>query len=137
VSRLLRANLLVLALLVAHVLDHSLNQPSRDLPASSGFVGIAGFLLVAASTQLAVRRNRHAAVAAAAAGTLTAIGVIAVHLLPRWWGFVSDPFWDFDANALSWVILIALLGAALLLAAEGFRALGSAPRGVRPGALAS
>ncbi len=50
---------------------------------------------------------------------MTAIGVVAIHLLPYWWGFVSDPFWDFHANALSWLIVLATLGAALAVAAIG------------------
>ena len=118
-SRLARANLLLFALLIAHAVDHSLNQPSRDLPATSGLFGIAGFILVAASTTLAVRRSPLAPAASVYAGAVTAIGVVAIHLLPYWWGFVSDPFWDFQANALSWLILLAALGAALAVTAIG------------------
>ena len=118
-SRLARANLILFALLVAHTLDHALNQPSRNLPASASFIGITGFLLAAASTTLAVRRSPLAPSASLFAGSITALGVVAVHLLPSWWGFVSDPFWDFHANALSWLILLALLGASLVVAALG------------------
>jgi hypothetical protein len=119
VTRLARANLALFALLIAHTLDHALNQPSRTLPASAGFIGIAGFVIAAASTTLAARRSPLAPMASLYAGAVTALGILAVHLLPSWWGFVSDPFWDFNANALSWLILLATFAAAIAVAVMG------------------
>ena len=127
VSRLARANLVLFALLIAHTLDHGLNQPPRTLPASADFIGIAGFILVAASATLALRRSPLAPAASLYAGGLTALGVVAVHLLPHWWGFVSDPFWDFHANALSWLIPLALLASALAVTALGAAEVRRAP----------
>ena len=126
-SRLARANLVLFALLIAHALDHSLNQPSRDLPTTAGLFGIAGFILVAGSTTLALRRSPLAPAVSLYAGAVTALAVVAIHLLPYWWGFISDPFWDFHANALSWLIVLATLAAALAVAAIGASAIRRAP----------
>jgi hypothetical protein len=132
VSRLARANLILFALLIAHTIDHAVNQPSRTLPASADFIGIAGFILVAASATLALRRSPLAPQASFFAGSLTALGVVAIHLLPDWWGFVSDPFWDLHANALSWLILLGLLAAALAVAAAGAAELRRVPAASTP-----
>lgn len=113
------ANLAVLALLVLHTVDHAIDQPARGLPGSSSLVGIAGFIIVSGSCLLALRRSPHAPLVSALVGAATAVGVIAVHLLPSWWDWVSDPFWAFDPGAVSWLSLLALLAAALYLAAAG------------------
>src|SRR4051812_45825372 len=99
-SRLAKLNLLVFALLVTHVLDHALNQPARDTPATASVVGVAGFAILAASTVLAIRRSPIAPAASAFAGFATAFGFVAVHVLPSWSEPISDPYWDFAANAL-------------------------------------
>jgi hypothetical protein len=120
-SPLVKANLLVLGLLVLHTVDHAVGQPSRELPGSSSLVGAIGFALIAGSSWLALQRSPRAPEASALVGMLTAGGIIAVHLLPSWWGWVSDPYWDFDASFLSWLSLIALLASSLYLAAIGLR----------------
>ncbi len=114
-TRLAKLNLLVLVLLVGHVVDHSVNQPARDLPATGGVIGIAGFVLLAASAIVALRRSPATATVSVFAGAVTAIGFVAVHVLPSWSDAVSDPYWDFSANALSWFLLLAPLAAALAL----------------------
>ncbi len=122
-THLARLNLLLFALLVAHLLDHGLNQPMRDGPASGTAIGLAGFVLVATSTVLAVRRSPLAPGAAVLAGGATALGIVAIHLMPRWWDFVSDPYWDFTANALSWALALAPFLVGVALAAAGARQL--------------
>lgn len=124
-SSLARANLLLLALLIAHTLDHGLSQPDRVQPGSAELVGIAGFVLVAASSVLALRRSPVAARAAVAVGGTTLLGLVAIHLLPAWSGYVSDPYWDFDADWLSWLSLAALVGGAVWLALTGLRTPGN------------
>lgn len=126
-SALARLNLVVMATLVAHTLDHAANQPARDVPASAGVIGVAGLVIVAVSAVLAIRRSPAAPVAALFAGGITALGIVAVHLLPHWWGFVSDPYWDFGANALSWALALVPLLAGVALATAGARALGRPP----------
>jgi hypothetical protein len=123
-SRLAKLNLIVFALLIAHTVDHAVNQPARDLPATGSVIGVAGFAILAASAVLALRRNPHAPAAAAFAGFATALGFVAVHLLPAWADPISDPYWDFGANTLSWVLLVAPLAAAVVLGAAGLRELG-------------
>lgn len=130
-TKLARLNLLLFALLAGHVLDHAVNQPQRDLPATGGAIGLLGFLIVAASATLALRRSPLAPAASAVAGALTAAGFVAIHLLPSWSGAISDPYWDFDANALSWLLLVAPLLASIALAVAGARA------ALDPGAVAS
>jgi cytochrome bd-type quinol oxidase subunit 2 len=126
-TRLARANLLLFALLAAHTLDHAVNQPARDLPPTGGVVGLLGFLIVAGSAWLAVRRSDRAALAGVLAGSLTALGFVAVHLLPSWSHAISDPYWDFSANPLSWVLLLAPLAAAVALTAIAAQQLGRSP----------
>lgn len=121
-TKLARLNLLVFALLGAHTLDHAINQPQRNLPATGGVIALIGFLMVATSAMLAIRRHPLAAAASAFAGAATAGGFIAIHVLPTWSGAVSDPYWDFNANAISWFFLAAPLLASIALAIEGARA---------------
>ena len=120
-STLTKANLLVLGLLVLHTLDHAVVQDSRVLPGSSSLVGAIGFALTAGSTWLALQRSPFAPQVSAVVGALTALGIVAVHLLPSWWTWVSDPYWDFNAGFLSWLSLIALLASSLYLTAVGLR----------------
>lgn len=120
-SNLTKANLLVLGLLVLHTIDHAASQPARDLPGSSSLVGAIGFGLTAGSTWLALQRSPLAPEVSAVVGALTATGIIVIHLLPSWWTWVSDPYWDFDASFVSWLSLIALLGASLYLTVLGVR----------------
>ena len=122
-TTLARLNLLLMAALFAHTLDHGLNQPARTLPASADVIGIAGFVIVAISAVLAIRRSPAAPIAAVLAGSATVLGLLAVHLTPYWWEFVSDPLWDFGANALTWVLTLVVLGLAAALAVAGARSL--------------
>jgi hypothetical protein len=122
-TSLAKANLVLFALLTAHTVDHAVNQPSRDLPATGSVLGIAGFVIVATSAMLALRRSPAAPAAAVFAGVATTIGFLAIHLLPAWSEPISDPYWDFAANAASWALLIAPLAAAIALAVIGMRRL--------------
>ena len=120
-TTLTKTNLLVLALLILHTVDHAIGQPTRDLPGSSSLVGAIGFVIIAVSAWLAIQRSPLAPEVSAAVGALTAFGVVIVHLAPSWWTWVSDPYWDFEASFTSWLSLIALLASALYLTAMGLR----------------
>jgi hypothetical protein len=120
-SSLTRANLLLLGLLFVHTLDHGVGQTARELPGSSSLVGAAGFALTAGSTWIALRRMPIAPEVSTAVGAITAVGVAAVHLMPNWWGWVSDPYWSFDPGFASWLSLLALLAGAVYLTALGMR----------------
>lgn len=120
-SSLTKANLLVLGLLVFHTIDHAVGQPTRELPGSSSLVGAIGFAITAGSTWLAVQRSPLAPEVSSLVGMLTAVGLVAVHLVPSWWTWVSDPYWDFEVSFISWLSLIALLASSLYLTAVGLR----------------
>ena len=114
-SRLARAELLLFLLLILHTVDHAVNQPARDLPAGSGLVGLAGFVLVAVAAVLAIGRSRLAAPVGLLAGAGTVLGFVVIHL--PGFGPLADPFADFDPNALSWALALApILAAAWVFA---------------------
>ena len=129
-TALAKANLLLFALLIAHTADHAVNQPARDLPATGSLVAVAGFSLVAVSSVLALSRRPQAPAAAVLAGGATVLGIVAIHLAPSWYGEISDPYWDFSANALSWALVVAPLVAGAALAALGARQLGARERAI-------
>ena len=120
-TRLAWINVTLMVALIAHTVDHAVDQPVREIPPTAGFVGVAGFVLIGISAVLAIRRSSSAAPAAVVVGTITVLGIVAVHLAPGWWDFVSDPYWDFSANALTWLLALAPLAAGVALAAEGLR----------------
>lgn len=120
-SSLTKANLLVLGLLVLHTVDHAVAQESRALPGSSSLVGVTGFAITAVSSWLAIQRSPIAPEASTVVGFLTVAGVVGVHILPSWWTWVSDPYWDFSATFVNWLSLIALVGSAVYLTAVGLR----------------
>ena len=132
-TSLAKANLVLFALLIAHTIDHAVNQPVRDLPATGSVVAVAGFSLVAVSAVLAVTRRPAAPLAAVVAGTATVLGIAAIHLAPSWYGEISDPYWDFSANAISWALLILPLAAGAALATLGARQLGERRRAIMQG----
>ena len=114
IDRLARSELLLFALLALHTVDHAVNQPARELPAGSGVIGILGFALVAAAIVAALFHVRHASLIGFLAGAGTLAGFAIVHLPGL--GPLADPYADFSANALSWVLLAAPMAAAVWVA---------------------
>jgi len=113
-------------MVVAHDLDHLLNQPPRHLATQvvvPGFIGLASAIVAAI---LALRRHPLAPPASVLVGFGTAAGFIAVHLVPYWSAF-SDPYSRLDLNALSWLLVALPIAVAFLAGVYGTRAL-------RPGA---
>ena len=123
---LARIGLLLFGLLGLHIVDHAFNQPSRDLPALGGVVGLLGFAIVAIAVILALVGSDSAPEAAVLAGGATVAGFLVVHLLPDWTP-LSDPYWNFDANALSWLLIAAPFFTAIWLTVAGVRRLGPEP----------
>ncbi|MGH2728337.1 MAG: hypothetical protein ACRDKS_15315, partial [Actinomycetota bacterium] len=83
-TALLRANLVLLALLVLHDFDHIFNQPARHLATqvtATGLVGLASSIVVVV---LALRRHAFAPLASVAVGFGNVAGFVAIHLVPRW-----------------------------------------------------
>lgn len=120
-SPIARASAVLLALLVLHVADHTLRQ-DRTTPSELGLVGTLGLIAVVVALVLAVARRPEAAPVAAVVGGATAIGFVAIHLLPHWSAF-SDPYEDHHLDALSWISMLASLVAGAALAAAGVRQL--------------
>jgi hypothetical protein len=99
--------------LVAHTADHvrrGTDVTTSQVEALGAVSTIGGVLVIA----LVVARHRLAPLAAVLFGIPTALGVSAVHLLPRWSDF-SDAFPGADGSgvtALSWtVVLVEIVGA--------------------------
>lgn len=117
-----RAGLVLMGLLALHIVDHAAVQPSREVPALGGLVGLAGFTVIAISVILAVREHPRAAEFAVFAGLSTVAGFIVVHLVPDFHP-LADPYWDFDAGLFTWAAIVAPMVMGAVLAAAGFREL--------------
>jgi len=106
--------------LIAHTADHFRRGTSvlTTEVLVAGFVStIAGIATVA----LIFTRNRRAPLAAAFLGFPVAIGVAAVHLLPKWSVF-SDAFpgsTGTGVSALSWTVVLVEIAGALALGIAG------------------
>lgn len=121
-TALAATNVGLLALLVAHDMDHIFNQAPRTLAAqviATGLVGIAATVIV---LTLVLRRHPLATPAAVLVGFGNAVGFAAVHIAPHWSAF-SDPYPNLDVNALSWLLLAAPMLAGILVGVQGLRAL--------------
>lgn len=126
-SPLLRANAILFVLLIAHTVDHAVNQPPHEVPGILGLVGLIGFIAVALSLLLALRRSPQAPLAGMFVGLSTSFSFIAIHVAPSWGG-LSDPYAEFDPNILSWTLMFAPILAGFLLAfrgAQGARSTGA------------
>jgi hypothetical protein len=110
---------------VLHTLDH-LRQGTGDLATEVLAGGTVLSVLAVLTLVLAVRHHPRAPLWAAVVGTWSALGVIASHVAPHWSAF-SDSYFEIDADALSWVVMLAEVAAAAWLGFVGFRALRRAP----------
>jgi len=121
VRRLLFANLALALLLLVHIADHSLRQPAGgQLGLVESLPGLLGAVAVFVSLGLVAFGYRHAPVIAGTIGLLTAVGFVAVHLLPTWSMF-SDPYTDRELDAGSWIQMLSALVGGLWLAFEAQR----------------
>jgi hypothetical protein len=113
--------------IAAHTADHF----RRGLEAITPEVywsGIAATAVAAVAIALALQGNRFAAPVAVAVGFPHALGIAAVHLLPRWSAF-SDAFPGNTVAPISWVVVSLEIAASLAFGVAGVRALSSTPRG--------
>ena len=116
-AELVAANLLLLALLVVHTLDHTWRQ-TAEVPAEAALAGAVGFVAAGLALLLALVGNRWAAAATGFVGLATAAGFVAIHVFPEWSVF-SQPYSDIDVDGLSWTAMLVPA-----LAAAGVGALG-------------
>lgn len=111
----------VLALTLLHDADHM--RQGRDLPTTLNVIGIVAPLLALAVLIGVARGWRGGTIAATGFGFLTALGLIAIHVLPSW-SAISDPYGEANVDAASWLSLIALIVASTALGVAGSKDLG-------------
>jgi hypothetical protein len=129
-TALVVANLVLLATVLLHGLDHAMIQ-ERGISALSFEVVLgAGSILAASALSLAValRRDRRAPLVALLAGPWIAALVIVGHFMP-YWGEFSDPYRDADVEVISYVLALATAAAGVALGAVAV-----ITRGARDGA---
>jgi hypothetical protein len=121
-DRLLRSAALVFFVgFLVHNADHSRRGLAVLTPEVIA-AGTAGAILSLGALALIAMGHRLAPTAAIAAGISMAIGVTAVHLLPRWSAF-SDALPGGNVDAWTWLAVFAEVAGALFLALAGLYAL--------------
>ena len=114
---LVTANIVLLAILVSHDLDHVRQGRSLGMPVV--MVGLVGLISAVVCLALTLRSHRWAPHASLLIGVGNVIGFVAVHILPKW-SPLSDPYPAVGVDAISWMnVGVAMLAAALLALAGG------------------
>lgn len=108
------------ALNVLHVLDHV--RQGRALAPEVTYPGTAVLVLAVVLTVLAFRHSPVAPAAAVVFGVVTALGLVAVHVLPHWSAF-SDSYLPLHLDAVSWLSLLTLLAAGITVGICGAAAM--------------
>lgn len=116
---LIRVNMALLALNLAHSFDHAVNQ--GDGWAGFGAIGGLGIAVVLVALALSWMQSSLAAPVTAAVGFGQAIAFTVIHLAPQW-GPLSAPYYDAEnVNAFSWVVLAISLGVSIYAGVVGLR----------------
>ena len=112
--------------LVAAFTIHGIDHLNRGLHFESALILVLGTvqsLLVGLAVALVIARNRWAAAAAVVVGCLNATGFTVQHLLPDWFGSLSDSFIDAPparhVTAWSWLFAVLDVVAAIAFAVAG------------------
>lgn len=109
-AKLFYAAFALLALNVAHALDHVINQDQGV--EAVGVIGGAGILVSLVALVLVIAGAKLAAPVLAVVGFGEAVAFLLIHVAPSW-GPISDPYYDAaNVNALSWVVLAVCVGVA-------------------------
>jgi membrane-associated protease RseP (regulator of RpoE activity) len=110
--------LALLALVVAHDVDHLVNQ-ERQGGLVAGFWIFLPFQYAAfgLTIYLVRRRDPRAPAAAASLGILAVVAFIGAHVVP--WG--PQPFGDYDVPASSWILVFVPMGVAVGLVPAALR----------------
>jgi hypothetical protein len=119
-NRLLWPNLLLVATLLLHDLDHV--RQGREIEPGVIGIGIFGDVIALASLALAITRHQLASPAAVLVGFGTALGFLAVHVVPDW-GPLSQGYPDLPVDALSWAAATVPIFVAAWLGFAGLRAM--------------
>ena len=98
---------------LAHGADHLLGQAPRPFDSRFEITVMGTLINLAAFTAIGFSwlRLPRAPQVAATCGFVAALLTVAVHIAPHWSAF-SDSYWDLSVNAISWVIMLGLIGAA-------------------------
>jgi hypothetical protein len=118
---LLRANIVFVAANLLHAADHQrqgISGLSWEIFAGGSAITVAAI----ASLVLALRRDQRAPILGVVLGLSAAAGIAASHLAPHW-SALSDSYPQIHADAISWVVVLLEIGAALLLGAIAAREL--------------
>jgi hypothetical protein len=106
--------------LVVHTIDHVRRGLDAVTPQVL-WLGNVSTILGVVAVLLIFTDNRYAAAFAAATGLAVGVGVVAVHLLPRWSEF-SDAFPDATGTGvtpLSWTVVLIEIAGALAMGVGG------------------
>ena len=117
--QLIWANFALLTLVWLHDLDHV--RQAREVEGGVGAIGLLGMTVTLVSLALAVAGHRLAPLAAVVVGFGTALGFVAVHLIPDW-GPLSDGYPDLPVDGISWAIAILPIPFAIWLGIRGLAA---------------
>src|SRR5690348_13913457 len=88
---------------LVHFGDHI--RQGRTLTPAVYSLGTIGLVAILAAVVLLMSRYRYAPLLASAVGFATAIGLVAVHLAPRWSSLLSDSYQVLSLDWLSWAIV--------------------------------
>ena len=117
-AALMAANLLLLATVLMHAVDHTVIQ-DRGVGGLSFEVMLGGFLITAVaawSLAVALRGDRRAPLVALFVGPWVAAAIIVGHFIPHWSEF-SDPYKDAHVQTVSYVLALAVVVAGVALGA--------------------
>ena len=119
-----------LAMVITHGIDHV--RQGRSLGTALLLTGAVSLVAAGLVVGLSLTDNPSAPLAALAVGLVTAPGLVAVHLIPRWNPAFSDPYPGLGLDAFSWLSLLAYALSAVVIATLGGRLIRSrrTPTGV-------
>lgn len=104
---------------ILHTLDHfrqGLDGLTWEILSAGTLLTIEAIVVLV----LVLRRHEWAAPVAAVVGFSGAIGIAAAHIAPHW-SALSDSYPQIGADALSWIVMLVEMGAALVLGVVGAR----------------
>jgi hypothetical protein len=105
---------------ILHTLDHfrqGLDGLTWEILSAGTLLTIEAIVVLA----LVLRRHEWAAPLAMVVGFTGAIGIGAAHIAPHW-SALSDSYPQIGADALSWIVMLLEMGAALALGVAGLQA---------------
>ncbi len=111
-SRLVVITALLGILTLGHDVDHV--RQGRWLPFVLYLVALAALVSIAITLVVLVRYPTWSRTVAMAQGVATVVGVGAVHVAPQW-SHLTDSYAAANADALSWVIILAMMLSGLVL----------------------